>query len=176
MNLTKDKLIKKAFANPRFRQNIFNTGTCFLYCDYAGFAVQNNYGAACCFVYNREINVTAKKLIIEKDRGSNYGELLAILYSLEILTKSLSEHQPKIAVIYTDCSSISRILSRSYFQNQHDENCRDEILASLDHLNKSFPEVQVSIKYISKHKKNNYLHRIAHNAAREAASQHSGVE
>lgn len=176
MNLNKDILIKKAYANPRIRQNIFNKGTCFLYCDYAGFAEQNNYGAACCFVYNRTINVTTKKLLIEKDGGSNYGELLAILYSLEILNKSLSEHQPKFAVIYTDCSSISRILTKSYFPNQDYLNARDDVIASLDHLNKMFPEVQTSIKYISKHKRNNYLHRIAHNAAREAANQHLCVE
>jgi hypothetical protein len=34
----------------------------------------------------------------------------------------------------------------------------------IDH---QFPEFQVSIKYISKHKKNNALHRLAHNAARK---------
>lgn len=142
----------------------------FLYCDYAGFVAHNDYGVACCIVYNRTINVTSKKLLIEQDGGSNYGELLAIVYSLELLTKALEEHRPKAAIIFTDCSSITRILSKDYFPQPHLENARDEILSSLSNLNNRFPEVEVSVKYISKHKKNNHLHRIAHNASRQVAN------
>lgn len=171
MDSTKDLLIKKAYANPGLRQNIFNKGMIFLYCDYSGFVAQNDYGVACCFVYNRTISVTGKKLVIEHDGGSNYGELLAIVYSLEILTKALTEHQPKFAVIFTDCSCIAQILSKHYFAHQHYENVRDEILASLHNLKNRYPEVEVKVKYISKHKKNNTLHRLAHNAARQAANK-----
>lgn len=169
MDSTKDLLIKKAYANPSLRQNILNKGMIFLYCDYAGYVSQNDYGVACCIVYNRTIHVNTKKLLIEHDRGSNYGELLAIAFSLQILTKALTEHQPKGAIIFTDCSSISRILSKQHFPHQPYENARNEILSSLDNLNNRFPEVEVSVKYIGKHKKNNHLHRIAHNASRQVA-------
>lgn len=171
MDLIKDLLIKKAFASPSLRKNIVNKGTMFLYCDYAGFASRNVYGAACCTAYNRTVSVTAKKLPVERDQGSNYGEIQAIVLSLETLTAALLERQPKIAVIFTDCSRISRILAQDRFSQPHDEQGRNELLAALAHLNRFFPEVDVQIKYISKHKKNNYLHRLAHNAAREAASK-----
>lgn len=170
MNTTEDLLIKKAYANPSLRQNILNKGMIFLYCDYAGFVKQNHYGVACCMVYNRTINVSAKKFLIEQDRGSNYGELLAIVYSLEILAKALSEHQPKAAIIFTDCSSISRILSEDHFSHPYYENVRDEILSSLTNLKNRFPNVEILVKYISKHKKNNHLHRMAHNASRQVAN------
>ncbi|WP_169083229.1 hypothetical protein [Paenibacillus sp. PL91] len=169
MDSIKDLLIKKAYDNPSLRQNILNKGMICLYCDYAGFIAQNVYGVACCFVYNRTVQVTAKKLLLEHDEGSNYGELLAILYSIEILTKALKEHQPKLAFIFTDCSRIDHILSRDRLPNLYYENARVEILASLHRLNMMFPEIEVKVKYMSKHKKNNPLHRLAHNAARQAA-------
>ncbi|MDQ0059055.1 RNase H family protein [Paenibacillus harenae] len=172
MDAIKDLLIKKALANPSLRQHIVNKGTMFLYCDYAGFASRNIYGAACCTAYNRMVSVTAKKLQLERDQGSNYGEMQAIVFSLETLTKALLKLQPKIAVIYTDCSRILRILAQDRFSHPHDEQGRNELLAALANLRRLFPEVDVQIKYIGKHKKNNYLHRIAHNAAREAAFTH----
>jgi len=171
VNSANDLLIKKAYTKPSLRQNIVNKGMICLYCDYSGFAAQNNYGIACCFVYNRTINVTAKKLQIEQDGGSNYGELQAIVYSLEILAEALTEHQPKLAIIFTDCSSIAKILSKTHFSHPYYEQARYEILAAIHHLNHRFPEVEVSVKYISNHKKNNALHRLAHNAARDAASR-----
>ncbi len=142
MDYTKDLLIKKAYAKPSLRQNIVNKGMICLYCDYSGFAAQNNYGIACCFVYNRTINVTAKKLQIEQDGGSNYGELQAIVYSLEILAEALTEHQPKLAIIFTDCSSIAKILSKPYFSHPYYEHARYEILASIHHLKNRFPELK----------------------------------
>lgn len=168
MNIIKDLLINKAFTSPSLRQNILNKSTMFLYCDYAGFASHNVYGAACCMVFNRTVNVTAKKLPVERDQGSNYGEMQAIVLSLEMVA-AVMVLQPKIAIIFTDCSRILRILAQDRFSHPHDEQGRNEILAALAHLNRLFPQVDVQIKYIGKHKKNNYLHRIAHNAAREAA-------
>jgi len=166
---TKDLLIKKAYANPRLRQNIVNKSMISLYCDYAGFVAQNKHGAACCLVFNKTIHVSAKKLDLERNMGSNYGELLAIIYSLDLLSSALGEHQPKQAMIFTDCSQIAKILSKDYFSHLHDEHAKDTILASLQHLKAAYPEIGVQIKYISKHKKNNTLHRLAHNAARQAA-------
>ncbi|MDQ8733547.1 hypothetical protein [Paenibacillus sp. LHD-38] len=171
MNSNKDLLIKKAFANPRLRQNIVNKGIIYLYCDYSGFFAQNNYAVACCFVYNRNIKVTAKRLEIESERGSNYGELLAILYSLEILSDALTEHQPKLAYIYTDFSRIEQVLSSQYFSNLHYEQVRNEIVACLNHIHRMYPLVNVKVKYIGKHKHNNSLHRMAHNASRLAAME-----
>jgi hypothetical protein len=175
---TNHTLINKAYATPSLRQNILNKGMIFIYCDYSGFVSKNAYGVGCCFVYNTTIRVTAKKLYIQQDEGSNYGELLAILYSLEILTKALSEHQPKLAFIFTDCSRIEHILSRCAYLGPYYENARSEVLASLNHLKTLFPAVEVKIKYMSKHKQNNPLHRLAHNAAREAAnnSETTGIE
>jgi ribonuclease HI len=169
MDLTNNLLVKKAFASPRLRQNIVNKGTMFLYCDYAGFVSRNVYGAACCMVFNRMVSMTAKKLPITRDQGSNYGEMMAIILSLETLAAALVEHQPKNAVIFTDCIRISHILAQEQFSHPHEKLGRDELLAALYNLNRMFPEVNVQIKYISKHKKNNYLHRLAHNAARETA-------
>lgn len=169
MDLIKNPLIRKALTSPSLRQNFMNKGMMFLYCDYAGFTSHNAYGAACCMIYNRTVSITAKKLPIEQDKGSNYGEMMAIVLSLEALTAALLEHQPKIAVIFTDCSRISRILVQEHFAHLHDEQGRNKLLAALAKLNRLFPDVDIQIKYISKHKKNNYLHRLAHNAAREAA-------
>lgn len=169
MEINKDLLMRKSFASPRLRQNMTNKGTMFLYCDYAGFSERNVYGAACCIAYDRTVSVTARKLQIERDLGSNYGEMMAILLSLEALKAALSERQPKIAIIFTDCSRISRILAQVRFAHPHDEQGRNELLAALANLNRLFPHVDIQIKYIRKHKKNNHLHRLAHNAAREAA-------
>ncbi|MGG1637860.1 RNase H family protein [Paenibacillus sp. NRS-1760] len=169
MDTTTELLIKRAYANPRLRQNIVNKSMICLYCDYSGFVAQNNHGAACCFVFNRTIRVTAKKIMMEYIEGSNYGELLAVRYSLEILASALTEYEPKFAIIYTDCSQIANILSKDYFSHSHYKDARDEILAVLHHLNNMYPNVHIQIKYISKHKKNNTLHRLAHNAARQAA-------
>ncbi|GMK39159.1 hypothetical protein PCCS19_22130 [Paenibacillus sp. CCS19] len=161
--------MSKAMTNPTLRQNMMNRGTMFLYCDYAGFSTSNVYGAACCAVYNRTINVTAQKLPLEQDKGSIYGEMMAIVFSLETLAAALSEHRPKIAVIYTDCSRIARLLSQDRFAHSHDEQGRNHLLATLAGINRTFPDLDVQIKYIGKHKANNDLHRLAHNAAREAA-------
>ncbi|MBB3070763.1 hypothetical protein FHS14_003765 [Paenibacillus baekrokdamisoli] len=167
-----ETLMKQAYAAPPIRANILNKGMISLYCDYSGYAEQNAHGVACCFVYNRTISVTSKKLNPKYDGGSDYGELLAIVFSLELLTKALMEHQlnsiPKFATIFTDCHCIAKILSKEYFDKQFYEDVRNEILASLDDLQNMFPEIQVKVKYISKHKKNNALHRMAHNAARKA--------
>ncbi|OBZ16714.1 MULTISPECIES: hypothetical protein [Bacillales] len=170
MASTNHILINKAYATPSLRQNILNKGMICLYCDYSGFVSKNGFGVGCCFVHNRTIQVTARKLYLVQDEGSDYGELLAILYSLEILTRALTEHQPKHAFIFTDCSRIEHFLSRNAFLNPHYEKARSEVLASMHHLKTMFPEVRVEIKYMSKHKQNNPLHRLAHNAAREAAN------
>lgn len=169
MDLINNPLVKKAFSSPKLRQNILNKGTMFLYCDFAGFASRNVYGAACCMVFNRMVSITAKKLPIVRDQGSNYGEMMAIILSLETVAAALIEHQPKNAVIFTDCIRISHLLNQERFSQHAEKQGRDKLLAVLDNLNRMFPEVNVQIKYISKHKKNNYLHRLAHNAAREAA-------
>ncbi|MBD3922284.1 hypothetical protein H8B09_26245 [Paenibacillus sp. PR3] len=169
MDLTKEALFHKALSIPGLRQNIMNKGTVFLYCDYAGFASTNTYGAACCMVYNRTISIAAKKLAMERDQGSIYGEMMAIALSLETLAAATLEHQPKIAVIYTDCSRIARLLVQDQFAHSHDEQGRDTLLTALAALNRLLPDLDVQIKYMSTHKRNNYLHRLAHNAAREAA-------
>ncbi|SFD51615.1 hypothetical protein SAMN05216378_0280 [Paenibacillus catalpae] len=173
MDLFNNLLVRKAFANPKLRQHIVNKGTMFLYCDYAGFASRNVYGAACCMVFNRTISLSAKKLPLTKDYGSNYGEMMAIKFSLETLAGALMEHQPKIAVIFTDCIRISHLLAQSHVR---EERGREELAATLASLNLLYPDVSIQIKYMSKHKKNNHLHRLAHNAARETALANVGIE
>lgn len=171
MDLNHNLLIRQAFESPKLRQHILNKGTMFLYCDYAGFASRNVYGAACCMIFNRTISLSAKKLPIERDQGSNYGEIMAIIYSLETLASALLEHQPKIAVIYTDCIRIPHLLAQDSFPDAKQKPGRNELLTALANLHRLFPDVSIQIKYISKHKKNNYLHRLAHNAARAAVKQ-----
>ncbi|GMK45393.1 hypothetical protein PghCCS26_25210 [Paenibacillus glycanilyticus] len=171
MDLSNNLLVKKAYASPQLRQCLLNKGTMFLYCDYAGFAAHNAYGAACCTVFNRTIRLSAKKLPIFKDYGSNYGEVLAIIFSLDTLTAAYAEleHPPKIAVVYTDCIRISHLLALQARPQTRNAGARNELTAALDSFNRKFPDINLQIKYISKHKKNNHLHRLAHNAAREAA-------
>ena len=119
---TMDTLIKQAYAFPPTRANIVNKGMISLYCDYSGYAKQNAHGIACCFVYNRTINVTAKRLQLDNDRGSDYGELLAIVYSLGLLTKALLEHQvdplPAFAVIFTDCHCVGRFYPNNILRSR----------------------------------------------------------
>ncbi|NIK68143.1 hypothetical protein [Paenibacillus sp. BK720] len=171
MDLNNNPLVKKAYASPKLRQYLLNKGTMFVYCDYAGFALQNAYGAACCTVFNRTIRLTAKKLPISKDYGSNYGEVLAIIFSLDTLAAAYAalEHPPKIAVVYTDCIRISHLLAQRNHSQTRNELARTELSAALATFNSKCPAITLQIKYISKHKKNNDLHRLAHNAAREAA-------
>jgi len=167
MDFTFPTLIKRAYATPSLRQNIFNKGMIYLYCDYSGDDVHKDCGLACCFVYNKTIHVIAKKITFEHRGDSVYGELLAIAYSLESLGEALSEHRPKSVVLFTDCSCIARLLLRSHFTKLFYEEIRNQITTSLDELKIRFPEVEVRVKYISKHKKNNALHKMAHIAARK---------
>ncbi|MWC30547.1 RNase H family protein [Paenibacillus sp. MMS18-CY102] len=169
MNNLNESLLKKAYQLPKLRQNIMNSGTMYLYCDYAGFATPNVYGAACCIAYNRTVNTTAKRLLIEQDHGSSYGEMMAIIHSLDTLKDACCAHEPRIAIIYTDYSRISRALVQDCFSHPQVRQGRDDLLAALANINCLFPNVDVQIKYISSHKKNNYLHQMAHNAARDAA-------
>lgn len=166
MDPTLLSLIKRAYATPPLRQNIFNKGIIYLYSDYSG-NLDNDYGVACCMVYNRDIRVSAEKLLIEHSGGSNYGELLAILYSLDVLKRTLIEYEPKLAILYSDYHYISRLLFQDYAKPIY-EKVRNDIWDSLYDLKIKFPEVEVRVTYISKHKKNNALHKIAHNAARNA--------
>lgn len=173
LNSTTDKLIEKAYATPPLRGNIVNKGLISLYCDYSGEPLQRAHGVACCYVHNRTIRVTARKLDVN-DHGSEYGELLAIIYSLEILSeallqlKSTSMNTPKLAVILTDCHFIERILSCTYIEKPPVETARDQIMSSLQLLHSLHPTILITVRCIGKHKKNNALHQIAHNAARQA--------
>lgn len=171
MNSTQNRLVKQAYTTPSLRASIVNRGMITLYCDYSGNIGANTHGVACCMVHNREISVSAKKLQM-KDLGSDYGELLAIRYSLEILTNTLSEHQenipPKVAIVLTDCHCIARILSSKAILNKSYATLRNTILASLDNLHNKFPDIQVKITHLRNYKKINALHRLAHNAARSA--------
>ncbi|MFC5653573.1 hypothetical protein ACFPYJ_31525 [Paenibacillus solisilvae] len=172
MDNNMDKLIMQAYATPPVRANIVNKGMISLYCDYSGCTDQNAHGVACCFVYNRTILVRAKNLNQHYDGGSDFGELQAIVFSLQILTEALIAHQmstvPKFAVVFTDCHGITKILAKTIFHNPYYEEVRNEILASLSGLQAMFPEIQVRVTYISNHKKNNPLHKMAHNAARKS--------
>jgi ribonuclease HI len=173
MSSATDLLIKKAYATPPLRGNIVNKGLISLYCDYSGEPKQGTHGVACCYVHNRTIRVTAKKLDVN-DHGSEYGELLAIIYSLEILAEALMElssepiTSPKLAAVLTDCHFIERILTSTSIEKPLVESSRDQILTSLQHLHSLHPTIRITIRCIGKHKKNNALHRLAHNAARQA--------
>ncbi|RED57164.1 hypothetical protein [Cohnella lupini] len=173
MNGSQERWISKAYGNPLLRDKIVNAGMITLYCDYSGFVDRSRYSVACCYVHDRFIGISAKRLRMDVDADSNYGELLAVLYSLEILDKWLSDidNKPKIAVVYTDCSRIERILGKSESPRPHYARSRNEIIIALNRLRDNYPGVSVRVRYISKHKSNNELHRLAHNAAREAAME-----
>ncbi|MGO4543683.1 hypothetical protein AB4Z29_02720 [Paenibacillus sp. 2TAB23] len=176
MNTAWKKLIEKAYDYPSTRQRFLSKGIIYLYCDYSGFTASNNHGAACCIIHNRQLEITSTQLPIKQDEGSIYGELLAIVHSLDMLALALAKHKPKLAVIYTDCSRIQQLLASSYFPNSLYRQARDQIWSAIEQLQASFPNVDVKISYIGKHKKNNALHRLAHNAARLAARANSDMK
>ncbi|MFC5528225.1 hypothetical protein [Cohnella yongneupensis] len=164
-------LINRAYASPSLRQNILNAGMICLYCDFSGHDEHNFCGLACCFVHNKTIKVYAKKVPFEYIGNSVYGELLAILYSLEILGEELrdvlSDHRPKIALLYTDYSRIAQLLSSIHHSKPIYEEIGNRIAITHNDLEIRYPGVEVRVKYISKHKKNNALHKMAHIAARK---------
>ncbi|CAM4293388.1 hypothetical protein FHS16_002359 [Paenibacillus endophyticus] len=176
MNAAWKKLIEKAYHYPSTRQRLLSKGNMYLYCDYSGFTASHNHGAACCIIHNRQFEITSKQLPIKRDEGSIYGELLAIVHSLDMLAIALAKHKPKLAVIYTDCSRIQQLLASSYFPNPFFRLARDQILSAIEQLQVSYPSVDVNITYMGKHKKNNPLHRLAHNAARLAAQASSDMK
>ncbi|WP_239616503.1 hypothetical protein [Cohnella mopanensis] len=168
MNFTSHHLIKQAYASPSLRQNILNKGMICLYCDFSGHEKREDGGIACCLVYNRTIQVSAEKIVFEPIGDSVYGELLAIRYSLDILRRALPEHRPRIANVLTDCRYIARLLLKQKYPKPYYEEIINQIAATLDELKINYPEIAVSVRYLSKHKKNNALHKIAHIAARRA--------
>lgn len=170
MDISLHSWVKRAHATPSLRQNMKNSGMICMYSDYSGHEERNDCGLACCWVYRRNIYVDSKQVSFEQIGDSVYGELLAIIYSLEILGDALAEMEtrPKIAMLYTDCSCVARLISKDrHFKPQYEE-MRNQIAATIDELKMIFPEISVRVKYISNHKKNNALHKIAHIAARKA--------
>lgn len=169
MGIDLERLKMAALVRPELRQQLMDTGTITLYSDYAGFASSRAYGAACCAVYNRSISVHACKLPLERDLGSNYGEMKAVGLCLDTLKSILTAYTAKAAVIYSDCSRITRILAQDRFAYSHDEQARDELLALLADIGLLFPQVVIDVRYIGRRKRHNSFHRIAHHAARQAA-------
>ncbi|QJD82998.1 hypothetical protein [Cohnella herbarum] len=163
-------LVKRAYATPSLRQNMMNSGMICMYSDFSGQKETNDCGIACCWVYRRNIYVDSKQVTVEQIGDSVHGELLAIVYSLEILGETLAEMEtrPKIAMLYTDCSCIARLISKDSHLKPQYEEMRNQITATINGLKMFFPEISVRVKYISNHKKNNALHKIAHVAARKA--------
>lgn len=167
MNYHNQSLIQKAYETPSLRQNILNSGMIYLYCDFSGHDEQKYGGLACCMVNAKTIQVSAEKIPFDYPGDSVYGELLAIQYSLEMLGKALSQHSAKSALLYTDYSRIARLLFSNNYTKPIYEEARNRITNSLNSLKSSYPEVGVNVKYISRHKKNNALHQMAHLAARK---------
>lgn len=165
-------LIKRAYATPSLRQNILNAGMIHLYCDFSGHDERKECGIACCYVHNQTIKVSAKKVPYEHVGDSVYGECLAILYSLELLGEELrgavSEQRPKAALLLTDYSRITRLLSSNSSSKPIYEEMRNRIIAACNDLKTKYPDIEVRVKYISKHKMNNALHMLAHIAARKS--------
>ncbi|SDW20852.1 hypothetical protein [Paenibacillus sp. CF384] len=170
MDSTMDALIKHAYATPAVRANLVNSGMISLYCDYSG-SEQHVHAVACTFVFNRTLRVQAKRLEYDHVLGSDYGELQAIYFSLEWLARALTEEQlhpmPKSAVVWTDCHAIERLLTKASFADARYAVVRDAIHAILERLRAEHPDVEILIKHMHRHKTNNALHRMAHNAARK---------
>ncbi|SFS71983.1 hypothetical protein [Paenibacillus sp. BC26] len=170
MDSTMDALTKQAYATPAVRANLVNSGMISLYCDYSG-SEQHAHAVACTFVFNRSLRVQAKRLEYDYALGSDYGELQAIYFSLEWLARALTEEQlrptPKSAVVFTDCQAIERLLAKAYFADVRYAVVRNDIHAILERLGTLHPDIEIRIKHMHRHKTNNALHRMAHNAARK---------
>ncbi|WP_127529422.1 ribonuclease H family protein [Paenibacillus kobensis] len=167
MDPVQQTLMNRAFATPSLRQNILNRGMIYIYCDYSGHQDRKEGGVAYCFVHNRAIYVTAKKIDFEDPGDSVYGELQAILYSLEALEEAFRMHRPKGTIVFTDYSRIAKLFMASRLSNSRYEEMRNQITAAIEKLKNRFADIEITITYISKHKKNNALHQLAHNAARK---------
>lgn len=138
-----------------------------IFCDYSGWVEQKAYGVACCIAFNRKNKVIAQKLDIDLQNESHYGELISIHHSLKALYSLLQNNAnpitPRYAVIYTDINCIGGLMRKEKFKKAIHAEIRDKIHETLYALDDSFPEIEVSIRYLN----SNSLHKRAHNAAKE---------
>ncbi|SEO94166.1 hypothetical protein [Paenibacillus sp. OV219] len=166
--------IKQAYETPSVRAHLVNSAVVSIYSDYSGAAGESIHGAGCCLVYNREMYVFGSQLLHDYERGSNYGEMLAIAFGVNRLAELLEQLTltgaplPKSAVVYSDCHSIMKLMTIPSFTKAYYEEAKQAYLTACAQLSAKFPSIGVGVKYIGKHKKGNPLHRLAHNAAREA--------
>ncbi|RAP76082.1 hypothetical protein [Paenibacillus montanisoli] len=171
IDTTIDALTKQAYATPAVRASLVHSGMMSLYCDYSG-SEQHLHGVACAVVFNRSVRVHANRLEHDYSLGSDYGELLAIRFSLELLANELANGRlqlspaPRCAVIFTDCRSASRLLAKCDFADSSYANACNEIHILLERLKLAYPHFDVAIRYMHHRKAGNALHRMAHNAAR----------
>ncbi|WP_308639407.1 hypothetical protein [Paenibacillus silvisoli] len=180
MNTTFDALIKQAYAKPAVRAHLVHSGMMSLYCDFSG-TERHIHGVACAIVFNRTVRVQAARLEHPYSLGSDYGELQAIRFSLELLASELAEERPnqaapRSAAVFTDCRNASRLLAERDFaasadaasfsdDSRYDDACQ-AIRAQLEQLKLDHPRMSFSINYLHRGKEGNALHRMAHNAAR----------
>ncbi|REE94566.1 hypothetical protein A8990_101362 [Paenibacillus taihuensis] len=166
--------IKQAYATPSVRAHLVNSAIVSIYSDYSGAAGEAVHGAGCCLVYNRSMFVSGRQLAHDYERGSNFGEMLAIAFGVQLLTEALEQlvhteaQLPKHAIVYSDCHAIMKLMSQPSFTKSYYEEARGEFTTACQQLQAKFPSIGVEVKYIGKHKQGNPLHRLAHNAARKA--------
>lgn len=166
--------IKQAYASPSVRAHLVNSAAVSIYSDYSGAAGESVHGAGCCLVYNRSMFVSGCQLTHEYERGSNYGEMLAIAYGIQLLTEAMEQlartgaRLPKQAIVFSDCHAIMKLMSQTTFTQPFYEEAKEAFTAACEQLKAKFPAIGVEVRYIGKHKQGNPLHRLAHNAARKA--------
>lgn len=161
-------MIDRAYGIPALRQRLLNPGQMTLYSDYAGDGQRERCGIACCIVHDGRVRVAAEERSFARIGDSVYGELVAVAYSLEQLREALSDHPAKVAVLFTDCSSVSRIVVRERRSKMNYTEIGGRIDDLLIMLSDKFPQVRVHVRYIGNRKRGNVLHEIAHVAARRA--------
>ncbi|MFC4779015.1 hypothetical protein ACFO9Q_19655 [Paenibacillus sp. GCM10023252] len=164
-------LLKQAYATPSLRQNILNTSMVSIYCDYSGHLAHDECGVACTLTCDGSVYVQGRREGYPYPGDSVYGELLAVIFSLENLLITLETHRPKFAIIYTDYSRIAKFLQQVHLSKHHYELIRERILAILAEVKVKYPDVAVHMKYIgsnrSSNRRNHALHHMAHLTARK---------
>lgn len=111
---------------------------------------------------------------------STYAELLSIKYALILLVnklenKSFSNENLKQVIIYNDCKSINKLLTKNSFKPKYRE-VAEQINQLLTQLILAFPTITFHLLHISQRKKGFY-YKMADRLSKQAAKQNgSDVE
>lgn len=153
----------------------YNLDTLYVYCDCSMQIEYNIMSIACSYIQNGSIMVKSNVIYPPNDcRGKNtYGELQAVMSSLFNFEKHMNQFTKKI-VIYSDVDDIIKILNHkvNFKKISSLMNLQTNLIQLFDHKRKEYPNLILSIEYLSNDLKTyNPFAKSAHNAARKILQQ-----